>query len=367
MLTDQHDPRKKSDLVGAITCMQSDDQLPLATWGQALMSARVEQSLGVVETARELMLSPSQLRNIESGTMASFHGSGYYFRAVQKYANRLGVVLDPAVESLPLTDSQLGMQRLSKHSTESNTSATAILSRRQSTLDNGLKVDPFRSRSSRVGMVLAVILVFAVALGLYLSIEEGWPNKQTAQPADGAQKRVQGDSVQVVTVPATPDLAKSASVSDQTTRSVTPQPLLIAPTGTEVVSGVEPLSAAPSDAQAPTALIISEIAPATEAEASPEPAPEPAAPPPPPPPPLTDIIEARFTADCWVEVRYKDGRVEQKVYTDRDILTVPVEEIEGMVFGNAAAVRAQRQGQSFDVMTYAGGRNVARIRQADLN
>lgn len=362
MLTDQHDPRKKSDLVGAITCMQSDDQLPIATWGGALMSARVEQGLGVVETARELMLSPSQLRNIESGTMASFHGSGYYFRAVQKYANRLGVVLDPAVESLPLTDSQLGMQRLSKHSTESNTSATAILTRRQSTLDNGLKVAPFRSRSSRVGMVLGVILVFAVALGLYLSIKEGWPNKQTAQTAAGAQKRVLGDSVQVVTVPATPDLAKSASVSDQTTRSATPQPLLIAPTGTEVVSGVEPLSFAPSDAKAPTALIISEIAPTTEAEASPEPAPEPAA----PPPLLTDIIEARFTADCWVEVRYKDGRVEQKVYTDRDILTVPVEEIESMVFGNAAAVKAQRQGQSFGVMKYAGGRNVARIRQAEL-
>lgn len=326
--------------------MQSDDQLPLAAWGQALAAARAEQNLGVIETARELMLSPAQLRSIESGTMQSFHGSGYYFRAVQKYANRLGVVLDPAPESLPMTDSQLGMQRLSQHSTESNTSATAILSRRQSTLDNGLKVAPFRSRSSRVGMALGVILVFAVALGVYLSVEEGWPSKQTAQTRDTLQTPSQmGNAVQSVAVPIKPVPEKPAIVSGQSTPSATSAQ---SPALSRVI---EPLSAAPTIAPAPL----------------PEPEPAPVIEPPPaPPPPLADIFEARFTADCWVEVRYKDGRVDQKVYTDRDILAVPVEEIDRLVFGNAAAVKAQRQGESFDVMTYAGGRNVARIRQAEL-
>lgn len=326
--------------------MQSDDQLPLAAWGQALAAARAEQNLGVIETARELMLSPAQLRSIESGTMQSFHGSGYYFRAVQKYANRLGVVLDPAPESLPMTDSQLGMQRLSQHSTESNTSATAILSRRQSTLDNGLKVAPFRSRSSRVGMALGVILVFAVALGVYLSVEEGWPSKQTAQTRDTLQTPSQmGNAVQSVAVPIKPVPEKPAIVSGQSTPSATS---VQSPALSTVI---EPLSAAPTIAPAPL----------------PEPEPAPVIEPPPaPPPPLADIFEARFTADCWVEVRYKDGRVDQKVYTDRDILAVPVEEIDGLVFGNAAAVKAQRQGESFDVMTYAGGRNVARISATDF-
>lgn len=326
--------------------MQSDDQLPLAAWGQALAAARAEQNLGVIETARELMLSPAQLRSIESGTMQSFHGSGYYFRAVQKYANRLGVVLDPAPESLPMTDSQLGMQRLSQHSTESNTSATAILSRRQSTLDNGLKVAPFRSRSSRVGMALGVILVFAVALGVYLSVEEGWPSKQTAQTRDTLQTPSQmGNAVQSVAVPIKPVPEKPAIVSGQSTLSATS---VQSPALSTVI---EPLSAAPTIAPAPL----------------PEPEPAPVIEPPPaPPPPLADIFEARFTADCWVEVRYKDGRVDQKVYTDRDILAVPVEEIDGLVFGNAAAVKAQRQGESFDVMTYAGGRNVARISATDF-
>lgn len=326
--------------------MQSDDQLPLAAWGQALAAARAEQNLGVIETARELMLSPAQLRSIESGTMQSFHGSGYYFRAVQKYANRLGVVLDPAPESLPMTDSQLGMQRLSQHSTESKTSATAILSRRQSTLDNGLKVAPFRSRSSRVGMALGVILVFAVALGVYLSVEEGWPSKQTAQTRDTLQTPSQmGNAVQSVAVPIKPVPEKPAIVSGQSTPSAT------SAQSPALSTVIEPLSAAPTIAPAPL----------------PEPEPAPVIEPPPaPPPPLADIFEARFTADCWVEVRYKDGRVDQKVYTDRDILAVPVEEIDRLVFGNAAAVKAQRQGESFDVMTYAGGRNVARIRQAEL-
>ena len=322
--------------------MQSDDQLPLAAWGQALAAARTEQGLGVAETARELMLSPSQLRGIEGGNMQSFHGPGYYFRAVQKYANRLNIVLDPAVESLPLTDSQIGMQRLNKNSPESHASATATLSRRQSTLDNGLTVAPFRSRSSRIGMVLGVILVFAVALGVYLSIEEGWPNKQNAQATDGMAPPSPPDkSVEALAKPVKPDLGALASVSRQSPSPAT-EPLLVSPTATEAVSAIEPLTAS--------------------ASASPEPALKP----PPAPPPPADIFEARFTADCWVEVRYKDGRVEQKVYTERDILTVPVDEIRSMVLGNAAAVRAQRQGQSFDVMTFTGGRNVSRISEADL-
>jgi hypothetical protein len=281
--------------------------------------------------------------------MQSFHGSGYYFRAVQKYANRLSIVLNPAVEALPLTDSQLGMQRFNKNPPDSHSSATLTLSRRQSTLDNGLKVAPFRSRSSRVGMVLGVILVFAVALGVYLSVEEGWPIKQTAQIANGVQpKTLPGDSVKAITVPITPNPDKQASLSNQSSSPATPEPLMASRTLTEAagVAGVSgPLAAAPLASQSPSTLK--------------EPAPA-------PPPPPADILEARFTADCWVEVRYKDGRVAQKVYTIRDILTVPVDEIKGMVFGNAAAVRAQRQGQSFDVMTYAAGKNVARISQADL-
>jgi cytoskeletal protein RodZ len=326
--------------------MKSDDQLPLAAWGQALAAARAEKGLGVVETARELMMSPAQLRGVEMGNMQTFHGSGYYFRAVQKYANRLGIVLEPAVESLPLTDSQLGMQRLKKASSASYSSATATLSRRQSTLDNGLKITPFRSRSSRVGMVLGVILLFAVALGVYLSVKEGWPNKQTSQTADGVQPQSPpGELVQAIAVPITPDINRQASVSAQSVNPATPEPLLVSPTAIETVVVIEPMATSPSTLPEPVTVTAAEPAPA---------------------PPPADILEARFTGDCWVEVRYKDGRVEQKVYTERDILTVPVNEIRSMVLGNAAAVRAQRQGQSFDVMTFTGGRNVSRISEADL-
>jgi cytoskeletal protein RodZ len=181
-----------------------------------------------------------------------------------------------------------------------------------------------------------------VALGIYLSVEEGWPNKQNTQVTDGmAPPSPPGKSVEAITIPVKPDLGAPASVSRQSP-SPAAEPLLVSPSATEAVSAIGPLTAAPS--------------------ASPEPAP--ALKPPPAPP--ADIFEARFTADCWVEVRYKDGRVEQKVYTERDILTVPVDEIRSMVLGYATAVRAQRRGQSFDVMTFAGGRNVSRISEGDL-
>jgi len=328
--------------------MQSDNQLPLDAWAQTLAQARGEQGLSLLEIARELMLSPAQLRDIESGSMQSFHGSGYYVRAVQKYAKRLGVALDPTVEALPLTDSQLGMQRISKSPRPSTSSATATLSRRHTTLENGLTVARHRSRTSRVGMTLGTILAVALAIGIYLSLEEGWPTKQVEQNIGNGQQTT---------------LAKTAPLGATEAPVAPVAPLPLVPSEP---LGNTPLAATPEttgvDSSAP-----SMTPPTVDAEiviaVAPEPAPAPPAPPPPPPP---NILEARFTADCWVEVRYKDGRVEQKVYNNRDILTVPIEEVVSLVFGNAQAVKAEKRGQSFDVMAFARGKNVARLSEADL-
>jgi cytoskeletal protein RodZ len=331
--------------------MQRDNQLPLDAWAQTLSEARAQQGLSLLETARELMLSPAQLRDIESGSMQSFHGSGYYVRAVQKYAKRLAVELDPAVEALSLTDSQIGMQRLSKTPKPSMSSATATLSKRQSALENGLTVAHHRSRSSRIGMILGLILIVAVALGVYLSVEEGWPNKQAEQSSENTQaqlpRSVQTESIEVTaqptsntTAPGSPDLSSDVALPAANLGS-NPEPNLASSLNTEVVI-------------APETTHVPEAVPQSMPEAIPA------------PPPPADLLEARFTADCWVEVRYKDGRVEQRVYTDRDILTLPLDEVQSMVFGNAQAVKAEKRGQSFDVMAFARGRNVARINEADL-
>lgn len=354
--------------------MQSDDYLPLDAWASALAAARAEQGLSIVETARELMLSPAQLRDIESGSMNAFHGSGYYFRAVKKYAVKLGVVLDPAVDSLPLTDSQLGMQRLSQSPKSSTISATATLSRRQSKLDHGPTVAPYRSRSSRIGMVLGVILLFAVALGVYLSVEEGWPNKPTTQTADKEPPAlpldVATESVAVRVEPKTTQTASPTLATPVQTQAQTPSPdsAVVPASESAAIESAATESAVSEPFSAPTlapdwdttAAPVAEPASVPVLETVPEIIPESPLPAP------VDTIEARFTDDCWVEIRYKDGRVEQKIYTDRDILTVPIQEVAGLVFGNAQAVKAQRGDQSFDVVAFAGGRNVARISQADL-
>jgi len=85
------------------------------------------------------------------------------------------------------------------------------------------------------------------------------------------------------------------------------------------------------------------------------------------PEPVADDIEATFTADCWVEVRKQDGSVEQRIYTPDQTLTVSVEDIERLSFGNAQAVLATRAGEPFDVMRFTrANNNVARISAADL-
>jgi hypothetical protein len=80
-----------------------------------------------------------------------------------------------------------------------------------------------------------------------------------------------------------------------------------------------------------------------------------------------DIIEATFTQDCWVEVRFNDNRIEQKIYTPGEKLELRASEIKSLVFGNARAVNAQRAKVEWSVMSFTvPGGNVARIPQASL-
>jgi len=349
--------------------MRNDDQPAREAWAKSLAHARMEQGLSELELARELLLSPAQLRDIENASLQSFHGISFYHRAVQKLADRLGVTLDPPIEST-LAASKPDAAKDAHLTQQSDT-----LSKQPPLRTQGVVLPTQEASRGPVKLLLGLTVVIAVGAGIYLSLAEGWPFKQS-------EKAVQAQNSTLIEAP--------IAVEEQERIAMNSAPVNVAPAQV-VVEVIEPQTAPSNTDDGALETSASDNADAASSESTPtvaassvsvsepvsEPAtvretesmrePEPELEPEPTSDPQPDLIEARFSDDCWVEVRYKDGRIEQKIYTDQEVLTVDVATIEGLVFGNAQAVQANRQSEPWDIMVFAGGRNVARIGEADLN
>jgi len=332
--------------------MQDIDQLPLEQWANQLKLARESAAIELSTLSQDLMLSVAQLRSIEAGSLKMFHGPGYYLRAVEKYAKRLDITLDPPVTELTLTDSQIALKRVK------NTPSASSLAKNQSNL-LGAHAMPRAMRRSRIGLWLGVVLLLLVGTGTWMAIQEGWPNGDETSLAqnEASQNNLQANAP-------TPSLQTERSPLDSTTSE--------APTtGTGALSTlVENQTSVVLEREqglttSPDGVAIAMATAESASELTPEPAPELATEPAPPPP---DVIEALFSADCWVEIRRVDGSTEQGIYKPAQTLTVDVSDIDRLTFGNAQAVSATRAGEVFDIMAFTrGGNNVARIPGAELN
>jgi len=338
--------------------MRNDDQSAHESWAKSLAQARTDQGLSELELARELLLSPSQLRGIENASLQFFHGITYYHRAVQKMADRLGITLDPPIEST-LAASKPAAAEDAHLTQQSNT-----LARRPALRNQGVVLPTQASSRGPIGFFLGLVAIIAVSAGVYLSIGEGWPLKQTEETAQTLNPGTSPNINTTVEPATTYNLDRLASRPANTVVAPTKADgVMITVVRTQTTPSAlsadnEPLSQSARDSSAVT---IDNNTPTVASEPTPKPELEPVAKPQP------DLIEARFNDDCWVEVRYKDGKIEQKIYTNQEVLTVDAAAIERLVFGNAQAVEASRQSKPFDVMGFAGGSNVARISAANLN
>jgi cytoskeletal protein RodZ len=334
--------------------MQDIEHLPLSAWAEQLLRARQESGADIHSLSRELLLSTSQIKGIESGSLAAFHGPGYYLRAVDKLASKFNIVLDPPVTELALTDSQLALNRLK------NRPSAAPLAKNQSQLVGADTLPGSRTRNHlAIGAIAFIVLI--AATGVWLANKDGWPTTAAA-PDSGSMPPNQNSETAVAEIKTIED-ARLAQIASSTQEQSAPA---VAPVATASPSIAEPQSTQgtglvnePSVAggglqnETPTALV---------AAVEPEPVVEPA-----PLAPPIDLIEASFNADCWVEVRFLDGRLEQTIFTPEQTFSVRAAEVESLVFGNAQAVSATRAGQPFDILPFTrGGNNVARLSTQNL-
>lgn len=354
--------------------MQDIEQLPLKVWAEQLAHARNSAGLDVNSLARELLLSASQIRGIESGSLNAFHGPGYYLRAVEKLAKRLGVVLDPPMTELKLTDSQLALNRVK------NNPSAAPLAKRQSNLV-GADTMPVSNRRSAVATWMTALVLLLVATGVWLATQEGWPNKDvTPLLATSAPNTTDTapSTVQTIEQNRLAELASSTNPAVQ--ERVVAEPLVQeSPREAIETKPIDSASGQVSDTAPDSVSTLASDTTFTNPEnqpavaISPEPTPLPpaievAANEPPPVVTVDDTLEATFDADCWVEVRFVDGRIEQAIYKPGQSFTVLANEVDRLTFGNAQAVQATRAGESFDILRFTrAGNNVARISAEDLS
>jgi cytoskeletal protein RodZ len=338
--------------------MQDIDQLPVKQWAEQITGAREAAKLDIASLAQALMLSRAQLRGLESGSLSPFHGPGYYLRALDKCARHLGIELDPPVTELKLSDSQITLNRVK------NSPSAANLARRES---NTLGEDAMpASRRGRVGMWIAAVSLILVGAGTWLAIEEGWPTRQTlpvvAESNSDRQRSTSADTSINQTEPTT-----SAALTEavQAISAVQEISLPAAPTEPTALAATETITVIE---QTPPEAFAAQVAvPSSEPTVSESAAPEPETKPEVETAPIANLFEATFTADCWVEIRFTDGRIEQRIYTPTQTLSLPINEIERVTFGNAQAVQASRAGKAFDVVAFTrSGNNVARMSAQDL-
>lgn len=336
--------------------MSTEQELPLQTWAEQVSAARQAKSLSQSELAHQLMLSPAQMRCIEAGSLAAFHGVGYYLRALKKCETHLEISLEPPLQSLELTDSQLALHRFKKPAPAST------LAKRQSRLQTADQL-PTGHRRTKVGVALIALLALLIGAGVWLALDEGWPGVNDAEP----------------TLAETPASAASG-INDRSgdtlavaprTRTTTTSPIESLPSGSGLPQSnpaAQANTSQPANADArnrPTETeqsgTISAANPAQNSTAATQPGAENT------PPPLPDILEVSFSNDCWVEIRYRDGRIEQAIFKPGQSLSVPVKQVIRLTFGNAQAVKATRKGEPFNVLAYTkGGNNVARITESAL-
>lgn len=336
--------------------MTTEQELPLSVWAEQVSAARQAESLSQSELAHQLMLSPAQMRCIEAGSLAAFHGVGYYLRALKKCETKLGIRLEPPLQSLELTDSQRALQRFKKPAPAST------LAKRQSHLKTADQL-PTGHRRTTVGVALIGLLALLIGAGVWLALDEGWPGVNDTEPVL--------TQAPALTAPDAQD--RSGNTPDVAPRTMTTKAFAVeslasgysAPHGGPAVGATtsEPANAdernRPAETEQSSTIPKATAAGAGNTMPQPNAAMAPAVTP--------DTLEVSFDKDCWVEIRYRDGRVEQAIYKPKQSLSVPIDQMIRLTFGNAQAVKATRKGEPFDVMAYTkGGNNVARITESAL-
>ena len=299
-------------------------QSPQLRLGRLLHELRLAKKTEIVELARTLILSTSQITAIETGSQASFHNQSFYLRALKKYIAHMGLAMDPQASLL-----------FAEIETELLSASTQINANEVNLLINAGLVHKRSSYLSNLQLKKAhlfwVVFIAFILVGLAAAVLEGWPEKQTMRQTELVPPPTPAPVKQTDVVP-------DASVAqEQKTVPAAPNPVIV--TSTQSSASKTPEDSAKTDNKSTVA---------TEAN-------------------KTASLKLTFLAPSWIQVVEQNGKRIEKVFTPQDSLELDASTIATLVIGNARETRLFSSTAEIDLPKYLNaGSGVARFNQSDI-
>jgi cytoskeletal protein RodZ len=320
----------------------SDFEAQIKICGESLIQTRTQKGLSINDVAKQLMLSTSQVRALEEGSLLPFHNIFFYKQALKKYRNLFKISFSPEVEAELSKSSTQSHTHASHHSIDIKPTAFSV----QSRFD-------FLNRKAKILALIVTIFVIlsATIFGLMPSSDTNPTPHATLAEKDAAESSARAPLTTQV------DASLLRAPSQATVNNSTPpidNTINIKPGST--VNGLTTLQTlankAPEATSSPTPPSNKTPAPVQSQTASNQPV----------------MLSITFTQDCWLKAVTKDGKTIAKVFTSGSSFEEPLSEIVSLVLGNPSGVNAQVGNQAKDLNQFiTSNSSVLRLTEQDLS
>ena len=327
--------------------------------GMLLRQARLAQQKEIGDVAKRLILSPSQVLNLEAGTMDSFHHERRYVHALKGYLFYLGLSRD-----LIINDK---LQQLETASLQAVSSSALGVARLYKAGHGPAPVDA-KTQKQRTfvvaGIVAAIFGIIVLALivgGEWLSGSENSEAEQALVSDADKTVATAGSASQDAVVSAASPSAQAVQAAAVTATSTGADVKVPEPSATVASPALVPASnqaLTPTPTPAPTPVIPASVAPDKPVTGT-----------------TSDNFENLksttlrivFVGECWASLITTDGRRNERIFQAGQSIDVELDRVASLTIGNSPQAKLQVGSKPLDVAkSGAVTGNVARLNQAIL-
>jgi len=321
-----------------------------------LRQARLKQQKEIGDVAKRLILSPSQVLNLEEGTMDSFHHERRYVHALKGYLFYLGLSRD-----LLINDKLQQLETASLQTVASSASGVAQLYKAghgPAPADAHTKKQRIYIAAGGVGVIVGIIM-FALILG------GGWFSGSEESEAEQALVSDSDKTVATAGSASQDAVVSTASPSGQAAQAAA---VAVTPTAAEgKVSEPPPTTPSSALALAPNKAPSPALAPATPASPVAADKPETGTSSDPFENLKSTTLRILFVGECWASLITTDGRRNERIFQAGQSIDVELDRVASLTIGNSPQAKLQVGTKPLDLaQSGAVIGNVARLNQAIL-
>lgn len=328
--------------------------------GTLLRQARLKQQKEIGDVAKRLILSPSQVLNLEAGTMDSFHHERRYVHALKGYLFYLGLSRD-----LLINDKLQQLETASLQAVSSSALGVAQLYKAghgPAPADAHTKKKPNYVVAGGVAAMIGIIVLAVVVGSGWLRGSENAETEQALVSASDKTVTTVGLASQATEVSAASPSAQAGQASALVATSTGAEGKLPEPSATTASPALAPApnqvsALAPTPAPAPVAteLSVTVDKPATGTSSDP-----------------TENLKSTtlrivFVGECWASLITTDGRRNERIFRAGQSIDVELDRVASLIIGNSPQAKLQVGTKPLDLaQSGAVIGNVARLNQAIL-